>query len=73
MKKILYEQLPPNVTSPPDHKTNKETNFTKDYLSNQYSIEPNRPTTDLNFFCQMWFVPWRRLKKETVLDKIYSK
>jgi hypothetical protein len=53
--------------------TNKENKFTKDYLSNQYSIEPNSPATDLNFFCQMWFVPWKRLKKEnSTWQKSYS-
>jgi len=47
-KKLLYEQLPPNVT--PTLQIKKTNKITKDFLSNQYSIEPNRPTTDLKIF-----------------------
>ena len=47
-KKLLYEQLPPNVT--PTLQIKKTNKITKDFLSNQYSIEPNRPATDLKIF-----------------------
>jgi len=49
--------------------TNKENKFTKDYLSNQYSIEPNSPATDLNFFVKCGLYPEKGSKKKTVLDK----
>jgi hypothetical protein len=74
---LKYDEKKPVWTAPTKcdvtPQTNKENKFTKDYLSNQYSIEPNSPATDLNFFCQMWFVPWKRLKKEnSTWQKSYS-
>lgn len=47
-KKIIVWTAP---TKRDPYPTNKKTNkITKDFLSNQYSIEPNRPATDLKIF-----------------------